>query len=71
LYYIGQQPAWSGEEDEDMGEIEVKDNKVIIKYATIFMLTPEDAERVRKIVDSYTTNPLKECIDEVLDEQDA
>jgi len=63
--------SWSGEEDEDMGEIHVENNIVLVKHATIFMLTEEDAERVRQLVNSYTTNPLKECIDEVLDGQDA
>ena len=58
---------WNGEETEDMGEIHVEDNEVIIKYATIFMLSEEDKERVQKIVNSFITNPLKECMDEVID----
>jgi hypothetical protein len=70
-YVVNGTVSWSGEENEDMGEIEVKDNKVFVKRAVIFMLTEEDAERVRQLVNSYTTNPLKECIDEVLDEKDA
>lgn len=58
---------WRGEESEDMGEIHVKDNAVSVKRAEIFMLSDEDAVRVRKFMNNYLTNPLKECIDEVVD----
>lgn len=70
-YVVNGIVSWSGEEDDDKGEIHVVNNVVTPRYATIFYCTYEESKRVKQLVDSYMTNPLRECIDEVLDEQDA
>jgi len=69
-YVVNGEVEWQGEDLSDAGMIVVKDNKVLTKQKVFFYLTDEDARRVRKIVNDYIDNGLKEVLDEVIDKEE-
>jgi hypothetical protein len=66
-YVVNGECTWQGEEPEDSGILAVEGNEVIVKQAVTFYLTPTDAERVKKIINDYLSNPLKELMDHKID----
>jgi len=67
-YKLSGSVYWSGEEDEDTGEIIIKDNVMTVKSALVFYLTDEEKKKVTKLVNSYLESNFKEVIDHKLEQ---
>ena len=58
---------WSGDEDNDKGEISIENGEIVIKRALVFFVKEEDLERVNRLVNEYLKEPLKELLDVKID----